>query len=247
MTRESQKEEERSHLAKAMCLLDMPYQIISEQEPPDFVVQVGSNTIGIEITKSYRNFSDGGNSAKQEHLLKEITENAIQIFEKNGGPNMCFAISYDGNRCIKNNKEFTKQLANYLMNYCQTEENQHKALPHSIPLQFSDCQELVPINNIHLGLSQINKPYGFAVSSFNTAVIDQSTIETQVLQKSSDIKNYTCTPTFRWLIIALPQMAMAGDLQLPKQFSISVQHRFDKVYLVDIYRNSIIGVTNENA
>ncbi len=247
MTRESQKEEERSHLAKTMCLLNIPYQIISEQEPPDFVVQVGSNTIGIEITKSYRGLSDGSNSAKQEYLLKEITEKAIQIFEGNGGPNMCFAIGYDGNRYITNNRELTKKLADYLMKYCQTEENQQKNLPHSIPLQFSDHQELAPIKNIHIGLSKTDKPCGFVVSSFNTAVIDQSTIETQVLKKSSDIKKYTCSPTSRWLIIVLPPMVMAADLQLPEHFSLSIQHRFDKVYLVDVYRNNIIGVTNQNA
>jgi len=246
MTRESQKKEERLHLEKAMYLLDIPYQIISEQEPPDFVVQVGNDTIGIEITKSYRSLSDGGNSAKQEYLLKEITEKSIQIFEKNGGPNMCFAIGYDGNKYIKNNREFTKQLVDYLIKYCQSEGNQQKTLPHSIPLQFSNHQELIPINSIHIGQSQTNKPCGIAVSSFDTTVIDQLTIETNILKKSSDIKEYKCCPTWKWLIIVLPSMIMASDLQLPKHFSVSIQHHFDKIYLVDIYRNSIIGVSNEN-
>ncbi|VAW48164.1 hypothetical protein MNBD_GAMMA03-43, partial [hydrothermal vent metagenome] len=242
MTRESQKKEEREQLALAMDLLGLEYQISNEHEPPDIVAKVNNITIGIEVTKKYQEV-EGGISAKQEKLLNNITDKAIQLFQQKGGPSLCFAIGYDGNRCIKNTKIFIEQLADYLLKYCRKEEfKQGKQLPHLIPLKFDEYDELLIINNIAVDISKMNCPSGFSVSSFNTQVLNAAAIRQIILEKSTDIKRYKCNLDEKWLLIILPAMSMVADFSLPSKMSVDDAHDFDKIYLLDVYRNKILLV-----
>lgn len=51
MTRKSQKANERGILDQYFKALGLPYTVIEEAEPPDFIVQVGRQRVGVEITE----------------------------------------------------------------------------------------------------------------------------------------------------------------------------------------------------
>jgi len=111
VTTNNQKERELVQLKKAFRLLEITnYEVIdSENESPDFLVNIDGNLIGIEVTEIYREFVDG-NAAKTESDLGIIVEEAIKIYNEKKGVSFSFSFGFNGNIAVKIEERFQVNL-----------------------------------------------------------------------------------------------------------------------------------------
>ncbi len=245
MTRQSQKDEERVFLVKALGKIGLKYEIASGvRERPDFVITCENKTIGVEITSLPRTLSPGENAKKLEASISHIKNKSIEIYSNLGGPPIIAQIVLDGTKPIINKKSFTEILANHLFLACTT--NHQRDLPSDVGCISFQNKNLSPITEIIITPSPTNESGMFVISKFNSTEVCAADVNDVVANKSLDTSEYPSFLSEKWLIIVLPLMAMAGDSVLPNNICTPEKHGFNRIYLFDSYRDKLAVVGTGN-
>ncbi|VAW74316.1 hypothetical protein MNBD_GAMMA15-2612 [hydrothermal vent metagenome] len=240
MTTSKQKRVELEQLEKALTLLNIDDYVVldKENESPDFIIKVGSETVGVEVTEVYRKYTNG-NSAKTESDLPVIIEEAIKLYNQSGGAPYAFGFGFNGEAAVAQRNNVIKELGEFLYQYSVNNLVDDDIGIQEIKIDTNKFPLLAIVNSIHAKIT--NKPVAvaFTVSSFGSEEIDKDTIRSVILSKAKKVTGYKQRCKAIWLLIVLPSMALSGDFFLSDE-KINIQiNGFDAVYVIDNYRDQI--------
>jgi len=242
MTTNTKKESELAHLEKALKLLGIKdYSVIDKDgESPDFIIEINGEIIGVEVTGIYRNLVDG-NSAKTQSDLPTITDEAVRIYNDNGGIPLVFGFSFNGKVAVKNRKVTAQKIGLFLCKYTK------KHFPKGI-----DTIQQINVNQDNDGFSLVSSVFaqptdsatavGFTVSGFDSISVQDSVLEKALRKKETLLQKYKKRCNKIWLLIALPSMQLAADFKLQNKRSVTIAHKFDAAYVLDDYRNQVQSI-----
>ncbi len=186
MTTNQQKELELAHLEKALKLLGFKdYFIIDKDgESPDFLIEINGETIGVEVTSVYREFVDG-NSAKTQSDLPEITENAVRIYNDNGGIPLVFGFSFNGKVAVSSRKKTAHKLGVFLYEYTRKYFPEGIDTIRQIDVNQTNDDSLSLVSSVFAQPTDSTTAVGFVVSGFKTIPVVDAILEKAVRKKGS--------------------------------------------------------------
>jgi len=242
MTTNTQKKSELAHLEKALKLLGIKdYSVIDKDgESPDFIIEINGEIIGVEVTGIYRDLDDG-NSAKTQSDLPTITDEAVRIYNDNGGIPLVFSFSFNGKVAVKNRKVTAQKIGLFLCKYTK------KYFPKGI-----DTIQQINVNQNNDEFSLVSSVFaqptdsaaavGFTVSGFDSISAQDSVLEKALRKKEALLQKYKKRCNKIWLLITLPNMQLAADFNLQNKRSVTIAHKFDAAYVLDDYRSQVQSI-----
>jgi len=240
MTTNTQKKSELAHLEKALKLLGIKdYSVIDKDgEKPDFIVEINGEVIGVEVTGIYRDLVDG-NSAKTQSDLPTITEEAVRIYNDNGGIPLVFGFSFNGKVAVKNRKKTARKIGLFLCEYTKKHFPKGIDTIQQINVNQKNDKSFSLVSSIFVQPTDNASAVGFTVSGFNSISAQDSILEKAVRIKEARLQKYKERCSKIWLLIILPSMQLAADFKLQNKRSVTIAHKFDAAYVLDDYRNQV--------
>ncbi len=236
----SKKEKELLQLVKTFDLLQLlNYSIIdAENETPDIIVAIGSDTIGVEITSLYRE-SDNGNSAKTQSDIPIIVEDSVHVYNQKGGFPITFGFGFDGKVSINNRNRFADKLGQFLYDYIRS--NYPNGIDSIVEIDVSkfEGEGKQILSHIVAESNSSQKAIGFTTSGFDSSAVNKLIVEEALRKKELLIDNYKRRCEKIWLIISLPTMLLSADFKLEENLNINISHKFDAAYILDEYRGIV--------
>ncbi len=237
MTTSNQKKNELEQLKKLLVLLHINNYVVEEMESPDFIVNIGGENIGVEVTELYRDFANG-NSAKTESDLPRIVEGAVKLYNKKGGIPYSFVISFNGEAAVARRNDVYKELGECLYQYSVNYLGDDNFANKEIAPDVNQFPSLTIVNSIHA--QKINKTsVGIVVSSFSTVDVKRDLITSTIASKAEKLNEYRKQCKTIWLLVVLQRMALSGDFRLTDEYMNIESSGFDAVYVLDHYRDQI--------
>lgn len=241
MTKNKQKIRELEQLKKAFNLLGIrSYEILENNESPDFIVKINDQNIGVEVTEIYREL-DRGKSSKTESDLPKIVEESINIYNNKKGKPFSFGFGFNGNVAVNNRRDISRNIGEFLLEQSNKISNKYHCFYKFIPdknkypslhiIKFICAQGTQGIDN--------KNSVGFVTSVFDSIQVEHSSLESAIHKKNSLVPRYRQRCDVIWLLITLPTMNLSGDLTLPDKEFTSQYTSFNAIYLLDDYRDEI--------
>lgn len=231
---------ELEQLQKALTLLNIKDYIVldKENESPDFIVKIGCKNVGIEVTEVYREFAEG-NSAKTESDLPTIVEEAIQLYNENGGIPYAFVFAFNGEESVVRRKDFIKELSEFLYKYVANNlANGNRDIIEISP-DVNQFPLLAILNRIHAQKINNAVAVGSTVSGYGTVNIHKNIITSVISSKEKKLNEYRERCKTIWLLIVLPSMTLSSDFSLSDERIYVESTGFDAMYVLDHYRDKI--------
>ena len=242
MTTNTQKESELAHLEKTLELLGIKdYSVIDKDgESPDFIIEINGEIIGVEVTGIYRDLVDG-NSAKTQSDLLAITDEAVRIYNDNGGIPLVFGFSFNGKVAVKNRKVTAKKIGLFLCKY--TKEHFPKGIDTIQQIRINqNNDEFSLVRSVFAQPTDSATAVGLTVSGFDSISAQDSDLEKALRKKETLLQKYKERCNKIWLLIVLPSMQLAADFKLQNKRSVTIAHKFDAAYILDDYRNQVQSI-----
>lgn len=246
MTRSIQKTKELEQLKKAFKLLGIRnYDILGDNESPDFIVSIDGQTIGIEVTELYNDLTDS-NSAKTESNLPKIIKKALKIYNDKHGAPFSFGFGFNGNIGVINTKYISTELGECLLEEAKRITNQLFGLYKFIPNK-TKYPSLHIIEFIYVQKVDTENADGFVTSTFSSVQVELSALISKIEEKADLLSKYWQRCDIIWLLITLPSMMLSSDLILPETEFTCQYKGFDNIYVLDEYRDKIQSINKQNS
>jgi hypothetical protein len=86
---------------------------------------------------------------------------------------------------------------------------------------------------------------GFVVSGFYSADLDETRLSEAITFKAARLSEYRQRCEEAWLLVSLPQLYLAADYRLPTSKLVTSKCGFDRVFVLDVYRNRFSEVSEQ--
>lgn len=216
-----------------------------DNERPDILIRCGYQLIGVEVTKCYSRVSDEDTSARTENTLNRVVEEAVKTYNESGGTPLTFGVVFNGNTSLGERKSLTMTLSRFLSGWVGSSKIDPFTPVVTTAIDRDAFPELSAVNCIVAQSTGAEESVGFVASGFHSTTVNDSVLKEIIGAKATLLNEYKKRCSEVWLLISLPFLYLATDYSLPRSEVITGKKGFDRIFVLDVYRNKYHEIMGE--
>ncbi|HWN08618.1 MAG TPA: hypothetical protein VNO50_04990 [Pyrinomonadaceae bacterium] len=242
----TKKEIERYHLElfRETCP-DFPSGTIVDSEEPDFLVENGSATIGIELTEMYREAPESGRPMQaSEKLTDGLVEEARSIHDLRGGPVLTVRAEFDlGSKFGKARRsQVASNLADLVLANCPDIGDEVKLENNYDDLDVFP-EEITRIRiqrSPYRSRSLWTAPHAAFIPSMDVGILQE-----RIDEKNKRAAVYRKRTSEIWLVVIYNlSLSLASSFErCSEAFQQTYRSDFDRTFMLDAFGRSSVELT----
>lgn len=236
------KKVERHFVEKARQTSSLiPKGEIVESEGPDFLIETGSEILGIEVTQLFQPSPAGAFPKRAvESFQDKVTREAEEVYQKSGGRSVDVLVFFDEkSQGQVGCRSMAKALADFVKNHYGAERDAKTYQHGDVPAGFSVIRIARPLDGT-------NK---WQAGKFGCTVrLKRSFLADEIKRKNRLVPKYRERVSRVWLLIIASFLPLSGSFSVPNEIETwDFSFDFDKVLLLSEEDNKVFEVSCVNS
>ncbi|MFQ5465548.1 MAG: hypothetical protein ACE5EI_06445 [Thermodesulfobacteriota bacterium] len=227
----AKKEKEKLWLSQFQQGSGIDLRVIEEREEPDFIVEINSARVGIEITSvCVRHDRNGSLKMAQESISQEILDRAHKHYKGSNAPPVHVTVSFSTHADLR--RAARESIARKLSLYVQQQRLGLRERREVDPSFYEEDPLPPEVSFLHaIGvLQEVGTHWGVAGAGW-MADLTPETLQERINRKAGNLPRYQKFVERNWLLLVSDSTYLSQMFQLPENFDASaVSSPFDRTF-----------------